>query len=180
MTQYSKRMVIVHWLSLALLVAALIAGHNLAEATDDSQATLAGYIVHAALGAVVLLLAVSRLLFRIKDGTPAPMGGGLMDKLATGIQHAMYAVLFLLPVSGMMTIATSDAKNALLAGDASLLPKDGGFAHVSAHEMHEMMVAVLAVLVVVHALGAIKHHFIMKDGLMNRMSLGKDQPSDKK
>lgn len=171
MKQYSKRMVIVHWLTLALLIAAWFLGEELAESTDESMATLAGYLVHGAAGAAALLMTLSRLLFRRKDGTPAPVGNGLMDKVATGIHHALYTVLFLLPVSGMMTVLTSDAGKALLAGDVSLLPKDGGYEHVAAHEVHEVLVTVLIVLVAVHLLGAIKHQFIMKDGLMERMSL---------
>jgi cytochrome b561 len=35
------------------------------------------------------------------------------------------------------------------------------------------LVTVLIVLTVLHVLGAIKHQFIMKDGLMSRMSLRK-------
>lgn len=171
MTQYSKRMVVIHWLTLALLIAAWFLGEELAESTDESMATLAGYLVHGAVGVAVLLLTLSRLLFRRKDGTPAPVGNGLMDKVATGIHHTLYTVLFLLPISGVATVITSDAGKALLAGDASLLPKDGGFEHVSAHEVHEVLVTALIVLVVVHLLGALKHQFIMKDGLMERMSL---------
>ncbi len=171
MTQYSTRMVIVHWLTLALLVAAWFLGEELAEATDESKATLAGYIVHGATGAAILLFAVTRLLFRRKDGTPAPVGSGLMDKVATGIHHALYTVLFLLPVSGVVTIVTSDAGKALLAGDANLLPKEEGYEHVFAHGVHEVLVNVLIVLVAVHVLGAVKHQFVMKDGLMERMML---------
>lgn len=171
MTQYSKRMVIVHWLTLGLLVVAWFLGEELAEATDESMATLAGYMVHAAAGGAVLLLTLGRLAFRSKDGVPAPIGSGLMDKVATGIHHALYTVLFLLPVSGMMTIFTSDAGKALLSGDAALLPKDGGYEHVTAHEVHEVMVSLLILLVVIHVLGAIKHQFLLKDGLMERMSL---------
>lgn len=171
MVQYSKRMVIVHWLTLALLIAAWLLGEELAEATDESKATLAGYLVHIAAGGAILLLAAARLLFRRKDGTPAPVGSGLMDKVATGIHHALYTVLFLLPVSGVVILASSDAGKALLAGDANLLPKEDGFEHVFAHEVHEQLVTVLIVLVAVHLLGAIKHQFIMKDGLMERMML---------
>jgi cytochrome b561 len=69
----------------------------------------------------------------------------------------------------MITIATSDAGKALLSGDASKLPIDGGYDEVFAHEVHEIMVTVLIVVVVVHVLGALKHQFIMKDGLMDRM-----------
>ncbi len=171
MTQYSKRMVIVHWLTLGLLIAAWLLGEELAEATDENAATVIAYLLHASAGAAVLLFTISRLMFRRKDGTPPPVGHGAMDKVATGIHHALYTVLFLLPVSGMMTILTSDAGKALLTGDASLLPKDGGYEHVFAHEVHEVMVSLLIVLVVVHVLGAIKHQFLMKDGLMGRMML---------
>jgi cytochrome b561 len=173
MTQYSKRMVIAHWLTLALLVAAWFLGENLADATDGNKATLAGYIVHASVGGTILLLTLMRLFFRNQDGTPAPMGNSLMDKVAKGIHHTLYTVLILLPVSGLVTIATSTAGKALLAGDATLLPKEDGFDKVFAHEVHETLVTVLIVLVVVHVLGAIKHQFIMKDGLMSRMSLRK-------
>ncbi len=92
-----------------------------------------------------------------------------MDKAAKGIHHLLHTVLIVLPVSGVVTVATSDVGKALQAWDASLLPKK--FSGVFAHDVHETLVTVLIVLVIVHVLGAIKHQFIMKDGLMERMSL---------
>ena len=173
MKQYSKRMVIVHWLTLLLLIAGWYLGEDLAEATDASKATLAGYIAHAIVGATILLLTVTRIFFRSRDGTPPAIGQKMLDKFAKGLQHTLYLALFVLPVSGMMTVITSDAGKALLAGDASLLPKEGGYEHVFAHEVHETMVTVLIVLVSVHLLGALKHQFVDKDGLMDRMTLRK-------
>jgi cytochrome b561 len=171
MTQYSKRMVIVHWLTLALLIAGWFLGDELAEATDENKATIAAYLVHITVGVFVLLVTVSRLMFRSKDGTPPPVGDTTIDKIAKGIHHLLYTLLFLLPVSGFVTVVTSDAGKALLAGDASLLPGEDGYEHVFAHEVHETLVNVLIAVVVVHVLGAIKHQFIAKDGLMERMSL---------
>lgn len=171
MTQYSNRMVIVHWLSLALLIAAWFLGENLDEARHEGGATISGYIAHALVGGVVLLLTLARLYFRRKDGVPPPMGNTLIDKVATGIHSALYIVLLLLTVSGMVIMVTSDVGKALLTGDAALLPAK--FSGVFAHELHEVLVTALIVLVVVHALGALKHQFIMKDGLMSRMWLNK-------
>ncbi len=170
MTQYSKRMVIVHWLTLALLIVAWYLGDSLGDATDASKATLAGYIVHMSVGATVLLLTFFRFFFRRKDGIPAPLGDTPMDKLAKGIHHLLYTALFLIPLSGIMTVITSTAGKALLAGDANLLPKEHGYHNVFAHAVHALLVNVLIALVVIHILGAIKHQFIMKDGLMGRMS----------
>jgi len=171
MTQYSKRMVIAHWLTLVLLVVAWFLGDDLADATDDSKATLAGYIMHMSVGGAILLLTLVRLFFRSKDGTPAPMGVTALDKVAKGVHHLLYTVLILLPLSGVVTVITSDTGKALLSGDAGLLPKEHGYDKVFAHEVHETFVTVLVVLVALHILGAIKHQFISKDGLMSRMSL---------
>lgn len=171
MTKYSNRMVIVHWLSLALLIAAWFLGENLDEARHEGAVTISGYIAHALVGGVILLLTIARLSFRRKDGVPAPMGNTLIDKVATGIHSALYLTLLLLSVSGMVIIFTSDVGKALLAGDAALLPAK--FPGVFAHELHELLVTALIVLVVVHVFGALKHQFIAKDGLMNRMWLNK-------
>lgn len=169
MNQYSRRMVIVHWLTLALLVAAWFLGESVHDARYDAGASLAGYIVHALVGGTVMLLLLARLYFRSKDGTPPAMGDTPLDKAAKGVHYLLYALLVLLSVSGTMQIITSDVGKALLAGDATLLPKK--FEGVTAHVVHEQLVTVLIVLVVLHLLGAIKHQFIMKDGLMERMSL---------
>lgn len=169
MTQYSKRMAIIHWLTLGLLVVAWFLGDALSDARHEGNATLAGYLIHALVGDAVLLLALLRLYFRRKDGTPAAMGSGVMDKVATGVHHLLYTILILLPVTGIMIIITSKVGSALMAGDAGLLPKK--FTGVLAHNAHEVLVSALIVIVVVHVLGAIKHQFILKDGLMSRMSL---------
>lgn len=169
MTQYSKRMAIIHWLTLVLLVVAWFLGDALSDARHEGNATLAGYLIHALVGDAVLLLALLRLYFRRKDGTPAAVGSGVMDKVATGVHHLLYTILILLPVTGIMIIITSKVGSALMAGDAGLLPKK--FTGVLAHNAHEVLVSALIVIVVVHVLGAIKHQFILKDGLMSRMSL---------
>ncbi len=169
MKQYSKRMVAVHWLTLALLIAAWFLGDSLGDATDESKATLTGYFVHILAGGLVLLLTLLRFTFRRQDGIPPPVGDSPMDKMAQGVHYLLYTVLFLLPVSGVLTIITSDAGKALLAGDANLLPKEHGYRHVLAHEVHQLLITVLIVLVVVHLLGALKHQFLMKDGLLERM-----------
>jgi cytochrome b561 len=170
MTQYSKRMVIVHWLTLALVIAAWFLGDAVHDARHEGGATLFGYLAHMLAGAAVLLLTLARLVFRSKDGVP-PHGDTPMDKVAQIVQYLLYALLILLPLSGSMQVLTSDVGKALMAGDAALLPTK--FEGVVAHGVHELLVNVLIVLVLVHVLGALKHQFVMKDNLMDRMSLNR-------
>jgi superoxide oxidase len=172
MTQYSKRMVIVHWLTLALLIAAWYLGDDLGDATDDSKATLTGYIVHISVGGTVLLLTLSQLYFRRNDGTPPKLADTpVYQALARGVQFLLYTVLLVLPLSGIVILLTSKAGPALLAFDANMLPKEHGYRGVFAHEVHEQLVNVLIALAVLHILGAVKHQFITKDGLIERMML---------
>jgi cytochrome b561 len=141
----------------------------LSDARHEGNATLAGYLIHALVGDAILLLTLLRMFFRRQDGTPAPASSGVMDKAATGIHHLLYTLLILLPVSGTLIVLTSKVWDALMAGDAGLLPKK--FTGVLAHDVHELLVNVLIAVVIVHILGAAKHQFVLKDGLMSRMSL---------
>ncbi|MDD2776855.1 MAG: hypothetical protein PHU06_12945 [Gallionella sp.] len=67
MTHYSKRVVIAHWLTLLLLVAAYVLGeeaHDARKAVEGAGATIAEYVAHSLAGAAVLLLTILRLFFR--------------------------------------------------------------------------------------------------------------------
>ena len=169
MEKYSKRIIIIHWLTLALLVAAWFLGDSVNDARHVGGATIAGYMVHSLVGGAVLLLTLLRLAFRRTDGIPPAMGDTPLDKVAKGVHHLLYALLIVLPLSGIMQVLTSDIGKALMAGDASLLPKK--FEGVPAHGVHEILVTVLIVVAVVHVLGALKHQFVTKDNIMARMSL---------
>lgn len=168
---YSKRMVIIHWLTLALLIVAWYLGDALVDARIEKDATLIGYFAHALMGGAILLLTILRMTFRGVDGTPPPVGNSVMDIVARGVHHGLYVLLILLSITGFMTLLTSTVGMALVTNAAILLPAEYTGPSVIPHTVHEFLVTVMMVVVLVHILGAIKHQFIMKDGLMRRMSL---------
>lgn len=168
---YSRRMVIIHWLTLALLIVAWYLGDVLVDARVEKDATLIGYFAHALMGGAILLLTILRLTFRGVDGTPPPVGNSVMDIVARGVHHGLYVLLILLSITGFMTLLTSTVGMALVTNTAILLPAEYTGPSVIPHTVHEILVTVMMVVVLVHILGAIKHQFIMKDGLMRRMSL---------
>src|SRR3990167_3791960 len=168
---YSKRMVIIHWLTLLLLIVAWYLGDALIDARIEKNATLIGYFAHALMGGAILLLTILRMTFRGVDGTPPPVGNSVMDIVARGVHHGLYVLLILLSITGFMTLLTSTVGMALVTNAAILLPAEYTGPSVIPHSVHEILVTVMMVVVMVHILGAIKHQFIMKDGLMRRMSL---------
>lgn len=169
MKKYTSRIILIHWLTLALLVVAWLLGDEVNEARHEGAATLSAYLYHILAGGLVLVLTLARVLFRAKDGVPPPLGDTPMDKVAKAIHGLLYGVLILLPVSGMLQTIQSGIGRAITSGDATLLPAK--FTGIEAHEVHEVLVTVLIVLVVVHVLGALKHQFVLKDNLLDRMSL---------
>lgn len=168
---YSKRMVVIHWLTLALLVIAWYLGDTLVDERNERSATLAGYLVHALVGGSVLMLTALRMVYRSVDRMPQLASNSLMNMMAIGIQHWLYLLLVLIPLTGFMTLLTSRVGEALATVNAKLLPEKFTGPSVIFNVSHDLLMTVLMVVVAIHVLGAAWHQFIMKDGLMRRMSL---------
>jgi len=168
---YSKRMVMVHWLTLALLVIAWYLGDTLVDERNERSATLVGYLVHALVGGSVLMLTAMRMIYRSVDRMPQPASNSLIDMMARGIHHWLYLLLVLIPLTGFMTLLTSRVGEALVTVNAKLLPEKFTGPSVISNVSHDLLMTALMVVVAIHVLGAAWHQFIMKDGLMGRMSL---------
>lgn len=168
---YSKRMVMIHWLTLALLVIAWYLGDTLVDERNAKSATLSGYLVHALVGGSVLMVTAMRMIYRSVDRMPQPVSNSLLDMLARGVHHLLYLLLVLLPLTGFMTLLMSRVGEALVTVNAKLLPEKFTGPSVISHVAHDILMTVLMGVVAVHILGAAWHQFIRKDGLIRRMSL---------
>lgn len=94
-----------------------------------------------------------------------------MDKLAKGIHLLLYLLTILTVLAGLTLAFSADLPNFLLnhAGD---LPKD--YEDFLAHEVHDIFANLLLYTIGLHIVAALYHQFILKDGLLWRMSLRKD------
>jgi len=167
---YSKRMVMIHWLTLALLFVAWYLGDTLVDERTERSATMLGYLVHALVGGTVLVATAMRAVYRSTDRIPQPVSNSLMDTLAREIHRALYFLLILIPLTGFMTLLTSDVGLALVTVDAQFLPEKFTGPSAISQVTHDILMTALMAVVAIHILGVIWHQFIMKDGLMNRMS----------
>lgn len=167
---YSERMVMMHWLTLALLAIAWYLGDTMVDERNERSATLAGYLAHALVGGAVLMVTAMRMIYRSVDNMPQPVSNSLLDMLARGLHHWLYTLLVLLPLTGFMTLLTSRVGEALVTVNAKLLPEKFTGPSVISHVTHDILMTALMALVAIHILGAAWHQFIRKDGLMRRMS----------
>lgn len=126
---------------------------------------------HKSIGVLVVILMALRLLWSLTNPKPAMLGQNhKMNVVAKSVHGFLYLLVFGLGVSGYM-ISTAD-NHAISVFDLfsvpAFTPSFEGQADL-AGLVHEWIAYVLIALVVLHALGALKHHFINRDATLKRM-----------
>lgn len=167
--RYGSVAVAIHWLSAALIVAALCLG-LVAAGTIEPAAKLWVLRLHVLAGGTALLLTVVRVGWWLwADRRPAPPPGQPVVQLwAARIVHLLlYVAVLVLGASGIGTLGLSGAAAALVAGTP--LPDFGGLAPRLAHGV---MGRLLLVLLALHVAAALYHQFIRRDRLLARMGIG--------
>ena len=140
---------------------------------DTSQAFWIN--LHAVLGLLVWLLVVVRWLWRLANPPPPlPQDVGELSRRLSGVVHALlYALIFVIPVIGVVTFIWHGR-----VFDLGLFRVDFGVAKNRAifhptEDIHGYLAYALFALVGVHALAALWHQFIRKDRLLVRMTLAR-------
>lgn len=162
---------IFHWLVFLLLIGSF----GLAWTMDGmrlSPAKLEIISWHKWVGVTVFLVVVLRLGWRLVNTTPThPPDTKPLHKAAAALSHfLLYLILIVMPITGWIM---SSAKN-LPVVYLGLFQIPGPFAGDKAvarqmEEVHETLATVLLVLVAVHVLAALFHHFFLRDNVLRRM-----------
>ncbi|GAA6135596.1 cytochrome b [Oceaniserpentilla sp. 4NH20-0058] len=127
---------------------------------------------HKQIGILLLLIMVTRLVWRIIKGTPSPLPTHKPWEVNLGhaIHTGLYLGIFIIMVSGYL-IATADNRGIEVLNVLTLpvlfTPFEGQ--EDIAGDIHEWGAYLLMAMVALHVLGAIKHHVIDKDTTLKRM-----------
>lgn len=168
-----------HW-ALALLIVGNFALGVYMHELPFSPARLQYYSWHKWAGVLVLAFSAVRLLTRVLKSPPElpPVIESAMpgwQKLAHHATHiGLYALFFAVPLSGW-AFSSAAGFPVVLFGVLPLpdfVPVSEGLAD-ALKEAHKIAALSMAGLVLLHVAGALKHHFIDRDGLMQRMGLGR-------
>ena len=149
-TGYSGLQIALHWLVAILIVAAWLTGDGGRDAMDVvEKGGAAGFVPHVALGLAILALVVIRLLVRLGRGAPAAVGEpGSLAVMASDWGHRLiYLLMIAVPLGGICTF----------------------FLGLDVGDVHALAANVLMIVVLGHALMALYHQYVLKDGLLRRM-----------
>lgn len=162
-----------HWISALLIFWLLWLGLTMVELPISPQ-KFVDYALHKALGLTVLVLVLARLAWRRLNGVPAlPDGMGRLERLvAIVVHHGIYLLLLVIPLSGWLYCgATASPANWFGFFPVPDLIGPNEAAAKVLRAIHEIAGKLLMLCLVLHVLGALKHHFVRRDTVLKRMLL---------
>lgn len=169
--RYSTVSLVLHWLIAALVVAqlGLVWAHEATEGSTSRELMN----LHKSVGLSILVLTLARLGWRIANpAIPLPADTPRWQKLvARGTHVLFYVFLIAMPLVGWAA-SSAAGRDIVWFGlfEWPLLPIGGGRETAgSLMDMHEIAGKLLIALVILHVLGALKHHFVDRDNVLHRM-----------
>lgn len=182
--RYTAVAIALHW-AIALLIIGLIAvGWIMDDFIPGGPGSPRTAIIqlHKSFGITVLLLTVVRIAWRLMNPPPPePAMPALQKLLASTVHVLLYVIMLVMPLSGwIMASAEISQHETRFFGTVEMyvpgipgLPEETREGIAEASEgVHHLLPWIIIALLGLHVAGAVKHHFIDKDGLMARMAPG--------
>ncbi|PKO94072.1 MAG: cytochrome B [Betaproteobacteria bacterium HGW-Betaproteobacteria-1] len=128
--------------------------------------------LHKSIGVTLLALIAFRLYWRLTHQPPALLSSLKVweKKLAETAHTLLYVLMVAMPVSGLL-MALYSKYGVKWFGLAFLPGMDNKAVREAFLVVHEWIGVALALLILLHIVGALKHKFINKDETLKRMSL---------
>lgn len=166
---YSRTARVLHWGMAILMIAMLLFGEDTMGQHDPGLLPS----LHASAGFLLLALIVIRIGWRWRVA-PHPLSAGshLEKRLAHLAHFALYAAMLLLPLTGWLAYTehvhlSKGIPPATAFGLAIPLLPDFG---LNWHLAHNLLGKLTLVVIVLHVLAALKHHFLNRDDTLRRMT----------
>ena len=161
---YSVAQKVIHWLMALIICFDLFVAQKFGRVMEDWD-RLESRVDHATVGTVLTILLVLRLYFRFRHG-PAVMPPGMPPWQVTAAKaghFALYACMVLLVVSGFAT-GMNAADPIPLFGQLDItLGQTNEDLMQTIRPVHEFATNAMIVLIAIHVLAALQHHFVAKD-----------------
>ena len=156
---------------IAMVVPAMIGDFPVLPGVEQTTVD-AIYVFHKGLGAVLLVVVFARLLWRITHPAP-PLPDTIPElerRIAGGTHAFMYVLMVVAVVTGYVHVIGLGFPIELLdaLGVPPLIPRMEGIAVVSSF-VHRFTVILLVGVVAIHVAEVLRHHWVLKDGILGRM-----------
>lgn len=149
---YSRLQIALHWIVALLIFGAFFThdgmGRALRQRIEQDVTGLEGATWHTILGGLAFAFILVRIVVRLRRGAPKAHGSDLVVRAANWGHRLLYALIIVAPALGAAA----------------------WYGHVSdLGDIHEILGKALVIVAVGHAVVAIAHRLIWKDGTLTRM-----------
>jgi len=159
-----------HWGMLVLFATIIPIGYYMTDLPLGAR-KLRIYALHKSIGLTLLGLGLLRLLWRFSERRPALAPMPAWQARAAAASHGLlYVLMLLIPLSGWLyNSAAGFPLQWFHLFNLPALTASNPVLKATAKDIHESAVVVLIAIVVLHALAALKHHFIDRDHTLRSM-----------
>jgi cytochrome b561 len=171
--KYHPFFVLIHWFVAFAIANLLLRGALIMRYIPNSDPEkVDGLRAHMYAGTLVLVLMLIRLVVRRKTQLPprATARNRNLDWLAKASHRLLYVLVLGQALSGLTMAVQTGLPDALILGRGTL-PED--FWVFSIRSVHYLISRLLMATIALHLAGAMYHTFILRDGLLRRMSFGR-------
>ena len=171
--RYSNTAVTLHWLTVAFVLGQAALGFAFADMADGPQ-KMSLFTWHKTLGALILLLALIRLGYRLKNPPPPfPPELPRWRRVAAVWNHrAFYFLLIFLPLTGLIAVSGMSPNGTTQLAGGITIPIIPGIANETGDtsgDLHVVLVYSTIALLLLHVAAAISQQFFEHDRTAGRM-----------
>lgn len=169
-----------HWLTALLILTLIALGFYANDLPHETQAELTTkawfFSLHKTLGVTVFFVALLRIMWALRQPKPGLLNADkkLESWLAETVHWLLYGALVIVPLAGWISHAAASGFAPIwwpFGQDLFFIPKSTTVEHAFG-ALHEIAGKVLIGALILHAAGALKHHFIDGDSTLRRMLPG--------
>lgn len=173
--RYNRVAIAFHWSIAALIVLNLWLGLAHESLPKDWQVMP----VHKSIGITILVLTLGRIAWRLAHPVP-PLPGDLTtwERVAANLSHALlYVFMLAMPLTGWAMVSGTKRYPLKWFGlfDLPYLPVSDTVSELG-HDAHDLLGWGLIALLAVHVGAALRHHFLLRDNVLARMTPGVRAP----
>ena len=170
-THYSAVAKTIHFVTALLILGLLPLGFFMVD-MPFSPLKLDIYTLHKSFGMTVFGLSIIRVLWRVRHAPPPHLPTHrFSERILAKIAHLiLYAGIFILPVSGWIMSSAGNFPNSYFG--LFLFPDlvaENKIVFERARDVHEITALAMFGVLVLHAIGALKHHVMDRDITLRRM-----------
>lgn len=178
-TKLSTATIAFHWVVALIMIGEISVGLYM-----SSYRVIPIYPWHKAIGVIALIVILARVAWRMRQGWPVPMSNyAKHEQILSKVIHWVLIIgTLVMPISGLMLSGAGGygvyvfgleliPDNVQTQPEFKVIPYNTTIADLG-HWLHEVAGKLLIAAILLHVVGALKHHIADGDGTLRRM-LGK-------